>query len=371
VPGINPFRYTDPVGPEDLIDRETEEAGLVQRAIEANNSRLVAPRRFGKTSLLRKVAADLDDEGWATVHVDLFGVLTLADVGERIEQAYTRQLRGGIATWFSGLRRILPGLRLGGGPVPVGAQLDLVAAETPLRERLRLPVRIFERHGTRVLVVFDEFSEVLAASGNADAVIRSEIQHHGSAASYIFAGSAVGMMSELFGDRRRAFYGQAGPVELPPLPSAALAAFVGRRFNETGKEAGEGLRLLLDLAQGHPQRSMLIAHALWNATPDGQVADASSFAAAYQAALAEVRDELRAIWSGLPAGQRRVLAAIAGQTGPLYSRKGGGSGGGAVRQAVTALIAAGEVVRDPGQPTGHRVVDPLLAAWINDGTPGA
>jgi hypothetical protein len=44
------------------------------------------------------------------------------------------------------------------------------------------------------------------------AVIRSETEHHGDAASYVFSGSVVGMMRELFGDRRRAVYGQAASI---------------------------------------------------------------------------------------------------------------------------------------------------------------
>ncbi len=68
------------------------------------------------------------------------------------------------------------------------------AAEPPLVDRLALPRRLYARDGTRTLVVFDEFQDVLAVADRADAVIRSEIQHHGDAASYIFAGSHVGMM---------------------------------------------------------------------------------------------------------------------------------------------------------------------------------
>ena len=98
-----------------------------------------------------------------------------------------------------------------------------------------------------------------------DAVIRSEIQHHGDAASYVFAGSHVGMMRELFADRRRAFYGQAAPVQLAPLPPNEVAESIAARFAATGRDPGSALGPLLALAQGHPQRTMLFAHALWEA----------------------------------------------------------------------------------------------------------
>ena len=368
---VNPFRYTSPVGPEDVIDREAEASQLTDRAIEGNNSRVVAPRRYGKTSLLSKVRSGLEGEGWASVYVDFFGVLTLADVAERIEQAYTRQLRGPLRTWFAGLRRVLPGLRVGGGVVPAAIDVNLANLEVALRERLAVPERIHARDGTRVLVVFDEFSEVLASDTNADATIRSVIQHQAEAASYIFAGSAVAMMNQLFADRRRAFYGQAGPVDLPPLPPDALAAYIARSFSETSKDPGEALDLLIGTAEGHPQRAMLLAHALWALTPPGGTADNTAFAQAFDDAVAEAGGELRAIWTGLGSGQRRALALIAQQAGPLYSTRQnvGGSRGGALRSSVEALIGSGEVVWDATKPTKHRVVDPLLAGWIRAGLP--
>jgi len=164
----------------------------MRTAVAGNNSRLIAPRRYGKTSLLRRVMGDARREGWAAVYVDFFGVLTLADVAARIERAYAEQLEGGLASWFAGIRRRLhPTMRVGGEPqIPAELELSLdPQAEPPLLERLGLPRRILERSGQRTLVVFDEFQDVLAARDRADAIIRSEIQHHGDAASYVFAAS--------------------------------------------------------------------------------------------------------------------------------------------------------------------------------------
>src|SRR3954454_10528101 len=233
---MNPFRYTEPVPPEELIDRDDEAELLMRTAVAGNNSRLIAPRRYGKTSLLQRVIDDARSEGWAAVYVDFFGVLTLADVAARIERAYAAQLEGGLASWFAGVRRRLrPTLRFGGEQeVPAELELSLdPQAEPPLLDRLALPTRILERTGQRTLVVFDEFQDVLAAKDRADAVIRSEIQHHGDAASYVFAGSHVGMMRQLFSDRRRPFYGQAWGIELPPLDHEFLAVEIDVRFRAT------------------------------------------------------------------------------------------------------------------------------------------
>jgi hypothetical protein len=345
------------------------------RAEEGNNSRLVAPRRFGKTSLLRRVISDAARAGWATVYVDFFGVLTLADIAQRIERAYAEQLQGRLASWFAGARRRLrPTFRAGGGPLPAGVEVALdPQAEPPLLDRLALPRRLHERGGTRTLVVFDEFQDVLATKDRVDAVIRSEIQHHGDAASYVFAGSHVGMMRELFADRRRAFYGQAAPVELPPLSPEDVAEYVAGRFEQNGRDVGEALDPLLDLGAGHPQRTMLLAHAVFEHTPPGQAATDETWQAAYEDAMHQVRDELRAIWSALATSQRRVLTAVAENAAPLYAagRSHGGSRGGAVRGAIRVLEDRGEIAAEPGARTGYRLTDPLLAAWIREGRAGA
>jgi uncharacterized protein len=368
---MNPFRYSEPVPVEDLMNRDIEARELLERATEGNNSRLVAPRRFGKTSLLRRVMHDAEREGWATVYVDFFGVLTLADISQRIERAYAEQLQGRLATWFAGARRMLhPTFRAGGGPLPAGVEVTVDAqAEPPLLDRLALPRRLHERHGTRTLVVFDEFQDVLSATDSVDAVIRSEIQHHGDAASYIFAGSHVGMMRELFANRRRAFYGQAAPVELPPLPPEDVAEYITTRFQHTGRNIDQALDPLLALAQGHPQRTMLLAHAVWELTPSGKTATEETWLAARERALQQVRDELRTAWSALPTGQRRALTAVAENTTPLYAsgRGHGGSRGGAVHTAIKALEDRGEIAKDPNTRTGYRLTDPLLGAWITDG----
>src|SRR5918998_2188385 len=93
---VNPFVYSRPLAPEDVIDREPEIVRLLQLAAGGHYVRLYAPRRFGKTSLLRKALRDAERrEGMIPVLVDLYGVLSVADVTIRIERAYAR-LRGGI-----------------------------------------------------------------------------------------------------------------------------------------------------------------------------------------------------------------------------------------------------------------------------------
>lgn len=363
----NPFRYSGPVGIDDLVDRDEETHTLLRTADEGNNSRVVAPRRFGKTSLLKRVLGEAGAGAgrWLPVYVDFFGVVTVADIAERVERAYAASLTGPVGRWFDGLRRSLRSVRAGAGGV--SAEIALDSAGAPLLERLDLPRKVNDRWGRRVLVVFDEFQEVLTARSNADAVIRSVIQHHGDIAGYIFAGSHVGMMNQLFDDRKRAFYAQAQPLTLPPLPVAETATFIAERFAASGKDVGNALGPLLDAAAGHPQRTMLLAHATWDATPPGRAADEATLAEVHAKLVDDLNDEFRALWSTLPATQRRALTVVASGRSRLYARESGLGRSGGVRAALTALEDRADIAADASSVTGYRVVDPLLAAWLRAG----
>ena len=113
-----------------------------------------------------------------------------------------------------------------------------------------------------------------------DGLIRSHIQFHGDVASYVFAGSEPGMMRQLFERKDRPLYGSAVPMRLGRLDRHQIAAYVSDRFTANGRATGEALGPLLDCAQGHPQRAMLLAHRLWEQTPHGdKAADLDSWRA--------------------------------------------------------------------------------------------
>lgn len=359
----NPFQITKPVEPGDVIDRNDEARRLTALAEEGNNARLVAPRRFGKTSLVQRVQSELAKIGWRTVYVDLLGIVTLDDIAVRIERAYVGALGGTLKRWYAGVQRTLtPTASVGGGPVPANASFDLSArARDRLIERLALPLKVRERSGDRVHIVYDEFQELESVDSHVDAIFRSEIQHHGVAASYVFAGSRVRMMEMLFADRKRAFYGQTQPVQLRPLGPDDLGEYVVERFEETGKSIGaEALGALLDLVQGHPQRAMLVAHALWDAT--GDEAGPEEWESARADSMEAVNDELRTTWTSLTPRERQTLVAIASGESAFSRRRGGG--GGSVTAALGRLEGEGAIVREGSY---WRVVDPLLAEWVREG----
>jgi hypothetical protein len=365
----SPFIYEEPVAPEDLVDRSDELRSLVDRATDARNSRLEGPRRFGKTSLLRAVLAQADRVGAVTVEVNFLGCVSAADVAERIERAYATQLDGPLRRWFDGLVRTLrPTLKLTPGGVGIKAEPDV--SPPGLLDRLALPRRIHERSGRSCVIAFDEFQEVVRVHPSLPATFRSELETQGRVAGYVFSGSHPGLMRELFADRRHAFFAQAAPVDLGPLPPDALADHITDRFADAQRDPGEALGPLLEAAEGHPQRAMLLAHHLFERLDPGETASVEHWGTAERAARREAEGEIQVLWAQSTDLERKVLKVVAARTVPLSGRVAAERFGlpksGSARTAVDRLVRDGHLVADPAMRTGWRVVDPFLAVWLRN-----
>ena len=347
-----------------MIDRDPEADDLLS-LVEGNHSfRLVGPRRYGKTTLLRRVLASAERQGMATVLVDLQDVLSIAEIVVRIERGYER-LKGPIRRTVENFFRSWNiGLSLGGGGFTATLQRNpYLDAESVLLRLLELPAALFDRDGTTSLVVFDEIQDVLAVTG-ADGKIRSVIQHQTDSATYAFAGSAPGVMQQLFADPKRPLLDQAVPRSLAPLPLDEVASYVADRFHQTSRDAGTALPPLLEFTRGHPQRSMMLAHYLWARTPRDATADEGTWVAALDQAAADSAPLMRAIWRALTTNERRVARAVAVATTPLYSEETAAAVGikrSSIGRALESLVATADVIDQDGKP---RLTDPMFERWL-------
>lgn len=339
---------------------------MIRLAEEGGNSRLVAPRRYGKTTLLRRLREDVAEFGMNTVYINLFGLLSVEEAADRIEESYRRSLQGTLRNLVVGLIRTFhPSVSIPKTGVKLEPTLD-VGIGRRLSSLLDLPVRIYEQTGKATLVIFDEFQDVLATKPPLDGLIRSRLEQHEAQASYVFAGSQVGMMSRLFDDRSRPFYGQARAIRLGPLPDPALAVYISERFERTGRRVDDVIDLLLGTAQGHPQRAMLLAHFLWDSTPKGGAADGVAWDRALAAVELEVKDEFDAIWNALSDPERRVVVAIARDEQLL--RK-------SVLESLQLARSTARDARDRLFTGGYiaelddrlQVVDPIFGLWLARG----
>ena len=373
----NPFLYGRPVDLADgLIDREDERAELLDSVRAGQAVMVYGPRRYGKTSLARVVEREAADEwGILAVHADLWGVSSIADIVGVLGRAYAR-----VSGVFR-VRRFLADL-LGsvgfsvnlGQALSVSYQGSATAEEerAALRALLEVPQRLASRAaGGRVLVVLDEFGEVLNVPGEPDALMRSAFQASPDV-SFLFMGSKRSLMDGLFTDRRRPFYNFGRRIELGRLPYEPLGEYVEERFEAAGRRiTPEAVDVLLDLSQGHPHRAQQLAfHAFRLARAGGEAADEETALAAKDEALDEAEAEFRAILDEMSPPRRATFVALCKEPtdephSRPYMRRHGIRGSGAMKSALDGLLASGylEKRRPDARP---EPTDPLLALWIRE-----
>lgn len=366
----SPFFHEAPLPPEELCNRVQEIEALSELMLGGRYVKLLAPRRYGKTSLLRAVFKRLEkDHGVTCLLCDLDGVVSRADFATRLHETYAKQLEGKA---LNNIRNYLSaaGIKLTIGAAGLRAQLG--AGTDPgqaLDTLLDAPVASAQRERNRVVVAFDEFQVILGIEG-VDGVLRSRIQHHFGEVAYIFCGSEPSMMERLFSDRARPLYGQALPMRLERLSLHDLVRYIDERFERTNRGVGQALDPLLNIADGHPQRAMLLAHGLWLATPRGSTADYGTYTTALAYAQREVEAECEALWRSLTTNEQRTLRAISltgGEAVPQQTYESLELSRQTSNDARKRLLGLGHLDKD--EEDRYRFIDPLFQLWIKERSP--
>lgn len=365
----NPFRVEGPLDLPALIGREVEVEALVGYALDRRVVSVAAPRRYGKTSLLRAAGTVLQARhDFLVAYVDLQAVSGIDDFVARFGSSWRAATRahrrarrqfesvaGGLSSF--GLTLLATGVQF------TRRQRDPQTALTAAHALLDLPADA----ATAVLIVMDEFQDLHGAWPDGEGVLRSHTQAPGQAGqvAYMFAGSEPSRLAAAFEDRGRAYYQQVLRFGVGRLPESQLHRGITDRFAATGKDIGLAIGPLLGLADGHPQRAMLLAHLLWEQTPAAERADAH-WERALAIARTQTADEATAIWESLTTAQRTALRAVVEHGSPTATAANGPR---ASRQRASQHLAARgliEITEQQGPRGGirYRLVDPLLADWI-------
>lgn len=354
----SPFPFQGPLQPGEIHGRTALRSDLARRIEQRRLTALLGPRRYGKTSLVRQVAADLEAEGHDTIWVDLYELSSMADLAGAFDRGLA-STRGPVRTALDQLAGSLS-LSLG----VLGVELSKGARDRPepvlkLRSMLQLVVTVAQR--CKVVLVLDEFSGI-AGVEHAAGVLRTELQHHYRELGIVFAGSQPSTMTMLFADKAQPFFSQADLVEIGPLSSSEVEDAVRTGFERTGRSAGPVLGPLVAMAEGHPQRAMQLADALWQRVRKGRTATVEDWAASLVDVRAEVDSGSERLFQLLAAGHQKVLRAVAGGGSP-YGTAGGALSlsPGTARAGIAALLGSADLVERDGR---LRVVDPLFADWL-------
>ena len=233
----NPFKFGKEVSGDQFYDRE-DAFGKLYRKLAGGSCNVVmyAPRRYGKTSLVKKVFARLEGEGIPTVSIDLNKVANIEKFCEQYALALCRLAGKGqaianrISTYLSHLN---PTFSFGGEAVlsvklGYGAKMNESSVSSVLDLAEKIAAEVV---GGPVAVAFDEFQEIERLSPDLplEGIFRSCIQAHQDV-RYVFLGSKTHMLKRMFGEKSRPFYKSAATMRLEKPPEDESRAFVRNRF---------------------------------------------------------------------------------------------------------------------------------------------
>lgn len=371
----NPFKFGKEVSGQEFYDR-TDSFNNLYRKLSGGSSNVVmyAPRRYGKTSLVKKVLARFAEDKIPTIYFDLNKVETV----ERFCEEYASAIyaaAGRTAAALEGLTRYLshlhPTISLGGdAPVEIKFEYGAKMTQTSVSSVLDLAERIAsESIGKPLVVAFDEFQEIARLSQELplEGIFRSCIQAHHNV-RYLFLGSKTHMLKRMFGDKTRPFYKSAATVRLPKPPDVESAAFVKSRFaaRQIGIDDKEAQHIVAESANIPYYLQQLSSLVFEHVQADGRDwVEMSDIASAIDDLLAENADYYEERIASFSPSQRKLLSALAREHTEdfteAYRQRHSLGGSSTVHSALKVLVESGVADKDEGK---YMLEDPFLAKFL-------
>lgn len=323
----NPFKYGVVVSGNDFADREKELKELVGKLKENVRIFLVAPRRYGKTSLIKNALEKIEKRGLLTAYVDLYWVTSSKEFFEFYVSSLLRGSKSITKRALSIVRDFLPRLRPRlsfdqDGRVEFTLDISRHQPVEAREEVFNLPEQIAKAQGKRFVVVLDEFQEILKLDGEElERQIRAAIQHH-SNVSYLFAGSKSHMLIDMVSDQTRPFYQMGTLMTLDKIPREEFRSFIESKFIKSGKSISpSALNRILNESDNVPHYVQLLSFNLWDHFQGVSSIEDAHVEEALRITLRGQEPAYLTLWEGFTRHQRKTAKAVAALKGRLLTAK--------------------------------------------------
>lgn len=354
-----------------FCEREQEMSDLIRYAGDFTNVVLSSPRRYGKTSLIKRVQASLARKGIIPVYIDYFGISSIDEFSARFAGAIYSVLYKE-KSLFEKAARIFTSLRpvLKPGPETGMAFTVEVAKSKPggqlLEETLKGFGEFLKSGKISCNVAFDEFQEIteLKESKFIEGTLRSYMQDHQNV-SYFFVGSRRRILMDMFNDKKRPFYKSAINYILTALPAEDTAKYLVDLFAQNGKDCPAPLASKIhSMTDGYPYYIQKLSYFVYEASKTHVTED--SLHEGLRQMLLEETPLFEIMLQALRPRQIALLYAIAKEptktpfaTAYLSRHRLGSLGG--VQAAIKKLPEMDYLEKTSA---GWKVVDPIFAHWL-------
>lgn len=365
----NPFRYGITVDDPYFIDREQEIKDFSKWLKSGQSLVIWSPRRYGKTSLILKLLKSFRNEGFHTIYIDFFKVSSR----RRFAELYYTELMKQLPSWEKALRKlsamtkkIRPVVSLDNQGSPnVSVRFEDGTGADDLTEIFDLPQKLANEKPW--IVVFDEFQDIERLNGeNFEKEMRASLIHH-TKVSYVFMGSKMHMLLNIFTHRNRAFYQFGKIIELKKIGSETFIEYIENGFKNTGISFEEGIaRQIVEVCEAIPHYVQYLASGTWEeALEKDRFVDGGILEKAVDKIINNQNDYFMKQYEELTAHQQRLLMAVCEENKNLFTaefaEKFHLSPVSSTQRSLQRLLKDGMLSR-----TGDSYIfnDPFLRLWV-------
>jgi hypothetical protein len=335
---------------------------------------LFAPRRFGKSSLIWRASQQLLSDRALVAQVDLMTTPTIGRLADKLAESIHEDIASPLfrarerLRVFQGLR-VTPTVTVDPDDGHLSFSFSAAAAGSDITatiERLlELPGQLAAERSRRVVLVLDEFQEVVDIDPSLPRLMRSVFQRQPEV-SHIYLGSKRHTMERIFNDENEPFWRSAKRIELGVIDPAAFRPFLTTRFNDTGRDIDPGaLDLILETTRGHPYATQELCYFVWQRTDQAATATPADVEASLGDVLRSEDSHFAGVWDRATSQQRLLLQSLAAEEGhPLageYRRRHGLPPASSVQRALQSLERAELVTRSRGHAW---ISEPFFAEWL-------
>ena len=309
----NPFLIAGYYGPDYFCDREQETGRIINALYNERNLTLVAPRRMGKTGLIKHVFYKLHEQqsDIITLYLDIYSTQNLNEFVQAFAgivlgslDSVPQKAMARISRFIKSCRPVFTLDELSGMP-----EVSLDIAPEKEEATLKEIFDYLQSSEKRCYIAIDEFQQIAEyPEKGVEALLRSYIQFLPNI-RFVFAGSKQHVMQEMFLSAKRPFYQSTQIITIDCIDKDAYYDFASSWFNRKhlvlDKETFSGI---YDEFEGHTWYIQAILNRLYG-YPENP--DQEKVAHAIREIVAENEYGYQNLLAAYTAGAIRLVKAIA------------------------------------------------------------
>ncbi len=267
---LSPFYFGRTSTSETFYNRTADVAKLKGNFTNKINTILISPRRWGKSSLVHKVAAVTHSNKIKVIQLDLFSMRNEQEFYNILATEVIKATSSKVAEWLTMIKQffknITPKISVGGNPTQeIELSFEYEDIDKHYKELLNLAEKIAVAKGIHIVICIDEFQNLMQYQDPMlfQKRLRTEWQHH-TQVTYCLYGSMQHTMTALFTKQSNPFYKFGELFFLQKIERKHWIAYITRQFAKTKKIITElQANAIAELVQDHSYYVQQLAHLVW------------------------------------------------------------------------------------------------------------